>query len=446
PRTAFADQPLGRLVTLDKIYELVEGNLSTEKQKDIHDISKRFDNGKDSFPFAIRVAKTLCLLEFVRDLPRTETNIAACLVDDVNQAAPLADVQKALELLTASQFIRNTESGWKLQTAQEKNWETERRGFEPKPKDRHEIERETLLAIFSDPKLKTYRFQDIRNFRVGISVNGIQVGEEGQVPLSIRVADDESLINLKLDETRTESRSDSHKSILYWVFALTSGIDTLIANLFASREMVKKYSQLQAQNKITNEEGALLSAEKQEVSRLQNRLAEKLTQAVENGNGIFRGVSKDGTIKKFLDAFVPDLYPKLQMGARSLKGTEAEEILRAANLNGLSQVFYSGTHGLNLVIKDGARYIPNTTADVSREVLDYLAREFSYGNKETRTGKYLETHFGGLGYGWDTDILRLILAVLFRAGAIEISSTILHLEIRSLPQPKSSILKPLPRP
>src|SRR5207248_963763 len=36
-------------------------------------------------------------------------------------------------------------------------------------------------------------------------------------------------------------------------------------------------------------------------------------------------------------------------------------------------------------------------------------------------GKALEKRFGGLGYGWDRDMLRLILAVLFRAGAIEVT-------------------------
>jgi hypothetical protein len=432
PRTAFAEQLLGRLVTLDKIYELVEGNLSTEKQKDIYDIHQRFADGNEAFPFATRVAKALCLLEFVRDLPRTENNIAAFLVDNISEPAPTAEVEKALDLLKNAQFVRNTESGWKLQTAQEKNWETERRNFlEPKPKDRHEIERDTLLSIFSDPKLKTYHFRDLRNFRVGISVNSIQVGEDGQVPLSIRVADDASSFNAKLEETRSESRQENHNNELYWVFALTTEIDTLVANLFASREMVKKYNQLQAQNKITNEEASCLLSEKQEVSRLQIRIAEKMTQAAESGSGLFRGVSKDGSslgknftemVKKFLDAFVPDLYPKLELGARSLKGSEAEEILKAANLNGLSQVFYSGTQSLNLVIKDGAKYVPNISADIAREVLDYLNREFSYGNKETRTGKHLETHFSGLGYGWDMDVLRLVLAVLFRAGAIEVSS------------------------
>ena len=69
-RTKLADEPIGCLVTLDRIFELVE-NLSTERQKDISDIAALFPGmlGRHRGPC---VAKAICLLEFVRDLPRTE--------------------------------------------------------------------------------------------------------------------------------------------------------------------------------------------------------------------------------------------------------------------------------------------------------------------------------------------------------------------------------------
>ena len=51
-------------------------------------------------------------------------------------------------------------------------------------------------------------------------------------------------------------------------------------------------------------------------------------------------------------------------------------------------------------------------------MLDYLALHKD-GYQEERTGKQLEKRFGGIGYGWDRDMLRLILAVLFRAGEVE---------------------------
>src|SRR5437870_5442681 len=109
------------------------------------------------------------------------------------------------------------------------------------------------------------------------------------------------------------------------------------------------------------------------------------------------------------------------MGSRPLKGDEAELILKAADLKALPPVFYSGENGLGLVTKDWPKFVPNPAADVCKEVLDHLVTEHSYGNKETRLGKALEKRFGGIGYGWELDMLRLILAVMFRAGVIDVT-------------------------
>ncbi len=427
-RTALASKPIGDLVTLDDIFELVEGNLSSEKQKDISDIRQRFKDDAEDQGMSTRVAKTICLLEYVRDLPRTETNIAACLVKRVGDPAPLVEVQTALKKLEGAQFVRNTEEGWKLQTAQEKNWDTERRSNSPRTRDRNELLREALRDIFSDPKLKTYRYRNLKSFRVGITVDGSQAGDEGQISLSIIIAEDDETLPGKVVEIRNESRQPTHNNDLYWVFALTPEIDALVANLYASRQMVNKYDQLRAQNRITNEEATSLSNEKNEVIRLQSRLHEKMTQVLEHGQGLFRGVSRDAAglgktlgeiLKKLFDVVVPDLYPKLEMGVRDLKGTEAEEVLKAANLNALPQVFYGGERGLNLVISEDAKYVLNPSADIAKEVMDYIRREHAYGNKVT--GKNLEEHFQGHGYGWDRDMLRLVLAVLLRVGSIEVT-------------------------
>ena len=67
-RTAMAQKPIGCLVTLDKVFELVEGNLSNEKRTDIFDIGQRFKGDTEDCGWALRVAKAICLLEFVRDL------------------------------------------------------------------------------------------------------------------------------------------------------------------------------------------------------------------------------------------------------------------------------------------------------------------------------------------------------------------------------------------
>ncbi len=424
-RTNFAAKQVGALVSLDKLYELIEGQVGSTKQKDINDIADRFKTGTGAQPWESRVAKALGLLEFVRDLPRTETNIAAVLVDEIGKPAPVQEVKAALARLEEAQFVRNTEEGYKLQTAQEKNWTIERSGFlDPRTKEKNEIRRELLGEIFSDNKLRVYSYRNLRNFRVGITVDGVRVGEEGEIPLALRLAEDGEEFNDKLDQSRTESRLPTHQYDTFWVFELTPEIDTLVKQLFASRQMINRYSTLRSQGKITAEESTSLANEQSEAARIQSRLRDKISEALATGQGLFHGVSTDGSLlgkqpseifKKLWDHTVPSLYPKLELGAHSLKGNEAEEVLKAANLNALPQVFYK----LGLVKQEGPKFVPDPGAPIAKEVLDFLKHEHGYGNKVT--GKTLDDHFQGIGYGWDRDMLRLVLAVLLRAGAIEVT-------------------------
>ena len=111
-RTRMNEARVGTLVTLDKIYELVEGNMPSEKQKDILDIQQRF--GKDSHHpgLAARVAKSLCLLELVKDLPRTSKNIAALLIEKVDEAPRVDAVEAVLgKLKETSSFARPRKVG-----------------------------------------------------------------------------------------------------------------------------------------------------------------------------------------------------------------------------------------------------------------------------------------------------------------------------------------------
>jgi len=427
-RTRMADRPPGTLVSLDLIYELVEGNLSTEKQKDISDITQRFKADPADGGWSARVAKAICLLQCVRDLPRTEGNIAALLADEVGKPAPVKEVKAALQRLAQAQFVRNSEDGWKLQSAQEKGWETERSGhMSPKPKECGDIRREVVGNLFADPKLKTHRYGP-KNFRVGVTVDGVPVGDQGQITLSIVTAEDGEELPEKLAATRDESRLNAHANDVYWVFSLSQEIAELTAELHASRQMVHKYERVGAQHRMTTDEVACLDSEKQRRHMILARLRDKFLEPMAAGQGMFRGVARDASelgktfhdsIRQFLEQVVPSLYPKLEMGARSLKGDEAEKVLETANLGGLPQVFYGGQGGLNLVVQDGSKYVPNTSAEIAQEVLNFLKAQQDYGTRVT--GRDLEERFGGFGYGWERDVLRLVLAVLLRAGAIEVT-------------------------
>ena len=119
PRTRLGESPIGDLVTLDKVYELLYlGNLLPSE------VSREIDEAAKNLPgqeMAIKVAKAIALLEPVKDLPRTPHNLAAVLYPSVTAGSILPEVEKAIAALEKAQVIRNSEEGYKLLTVQEKN-------------------------------------------------------------------------------------------------------------------------------------------------------------------------------------------------------------------------------------------------------------------------------------------------------------------------------------
>ena len=427
-RTRFADKPIGTLVTLDCVYELIEGQISSERRGDIGAIAQKFDDGTPQGKLVVRVAKVIVLLEFVKGLPRTEENLAACLVEDVSTPKPLVGVRAAIEALEQSRFIRSTEDGWKLQTTQEKNWEEQRNTFSPSPRDYNELLRTALKEVWNEPDLRLYRHSTGRTFNVGVSLDGVPLGAPGQIPLALVTADDAKAFPSKSDATQAKSRLESHQYDVFWVFTLSAEVDRLVRQLYASGKMTSKYQSLANQNKLNSEEGASLHNESQRMQTYDSQLHDALRQSLENGASWFHGASREAAtlgktapeiFRALFESIVPELYPRLELASRGVKGTEAEVLLKAANLNALPSVYYEGENGLSLVKKDGARFIIDTQAPVAQEILSYLKKEQSYGNKVT--GKTLEAYFQGFGYGWERDVLRIVLAALLRAGAIEVT-------------------------
>ena len=92
----------------------------------------------------------------------------------MGKPAPLHQVQAAVKKLHDAQFIR--EHRGRLEAADAPRRRTGRPSgrtyLDPKPRERNEITRNVLREIFGEPALKTYRYKELRNFRIGVAVEG----------------------------------------------------------------------------------------------------------------------------------------------------------------------------------------------------------------------------------------------------------------------------------
>lgn len=423
-RTRLADRPIRQLVTLDLVYELLEaGNLlPSEVTQEVARIAERLKaNALSSC-----VAKAITLLEAVKDLPRTLHNLAVVLHPAVDAPCLRKEVEAALAELEKAQFVRQTEDGYKLLTVQEKNWETRRNALEPREADRNRLHREVVATLMEDLKIRSYRYNDLRGFRLSLSVDGVTVSGEGDLPFNLLLSAPEEHA-ATLQEAREASAARVQE--LFWVASLGELVRSTVTELFRSREMIGEYDRLAAaQQNLPSEEAMFLGDEKARRDRLERELRTRMLQSLQAGAAYFQGVQTEAAslgktlpemLAALLDRAVPVLYPKLEIGVLPLSGEEPEKLLTSANLDGLPALFYSPDPTRTLVVKQAAHHVPNLGCELCRELVEYLRREHAYGNKVT--GKMLEKNFGGVGYGWNADTVRLGLAVLFRGGAVEVS-------------------------
>lgn len=422
-RTRLADEPVGTLVTLDRVYELLYvGNLlPTEVTREVDTVTAQFAGNE----MAIKVIKAIALLEPIKDLPRTKHNLAVVLHPTVDSQPLTKAVESALNLLEQAQFVRQTDEGYKLLTNQEKNWESRRSGIDPRPNDRNRIHREIFKDVFTEPKLKSFRYKELRPFFVSLRVDGESVESGGDIPFNLTLTPQGDQ-KTALADARNLSASNPNE--LFWVATLDEDVRALVAEFHRSNEMIAEYDRLGAQNRLTTEESGCLADEKSRRDKVRRSLRGRLLACTEGGTAFFQGVQHDatalgtnltGALHALLNLVVPKLYPKIEIGVLPLSGNEADKFLSSANLTGLPEVFYNEVPGSALVVKQSNRMVPNLGSDLCRELLDHLKREHSYGNRVT--GKMLESHFSGIGFAWQQDAIQLGIAILFRGGAVEVT-------------------------
>jgi hypothetical protein len=411
-QTKLGDQEVGQLARLDQIYDLVQSNIASEVRGKINQIAKQVDH-----PLAQPVAKVICLLQFVKSVHRTAENIAAALYPALGAPSELDSVKGALRALENAQLVRSGDDGYRIPTPAEDDWDRVRNGASPKPSDVKRLHREILAGFWSPPP--TYTLLDVKPFKAGLSIDGREE-EKGDLAIHLVLAEEGDEFSAAAQELRT--RSQSELDAIFWAVPLSDAIDRETVELFRSKEMDSR----KGREVRTAAETSLITEERARARRHQAELQRLLRAACLSGSAYFRGndrspddraVDVPKATTAMLGQVLPDVYTRF--GEAAAKSAEVKRgldaLLTAIDLQGLPSVFTS----LALLRDEGGKTVFDTDATSLREVLQEIERGAAEGTKAT--GKSLTEHFGRPEFGWDFEVVRLLVAVLLRAGVIQMT-------------------------
>ena len=413
PAVNLADGQLGDLVRLDQIYDLVEGNIGSEVRAKIAAIAKELNH-----PAAQPVAKVICLLQYVKSVHRTAENIAAALHPSIGRDSQLASVKEALRELEAAHKVRHGDDGYRIPTPAEDDWERLRNGMNPKSGDSHRLYSEALSGFWQPQPSHT--LFDAKTFKAGLAIHGREV-TSGDMMFQVHLAEDGKDFDALASELR--ARGQQERKHVFWAIALTDAIDHEAVELFRSKEMLAR-KERETKGEDTP---ALIAEERVRQRRHNDELRRLLRAACLSGRIYFRGndrspsdraVDVGKTAAEVLGQVLPEIFDRFKEAAAKTtdvkKGTDA--IFAAENLHGLPAVFGS----LGLLRDEKGKTVFRTESGPLKEVLDRIEERANYG--DTANGRYLTDEFAKEPFGWDFEVVRLLVLSLLRAGKIEATS------------------------
>jgi hypothetical protein len=428
PQTKLASQEVGTLVRLDHVYDLVEGNISSDIRAKIASIPSKVDH-----PKAQAVAKTVCLLQFAKSVKRSPENIAACLQDSVSADSCLAEVKAALADLTKALLVREADDGYRIPTPAEDDWNQIRFSISPRPADENKLYAEVLTWFWSPTP--TFSLGDAKSFKAGLMFNGKEE-VSGDITFNFQFADDPASAAALSEDLRVRSQTDP-KSV-YWVATTDEEIRNEMREAYRSQQMIERKSR----DASTVDGTALVADEKGRQRRHMDELKRRLKLAALSGQVWFRGNdrSPDGNqeVGKAASAVLGTVLPLVynRFTEASAKGPElkkgAEALFSVENLNGLPAVF---SH-LNLLRDEHGKPVFKTDVTPLAEVFAQISAKANYG--EQATGRFLEDEFSKPPFGWDFEAVRLLTLALLRAGAIEAVSKGVTIDSATTAQAKES--------
>ncbi|MFE9690850.1 BREX system P-loop protein BrxC [Micromonospora sp. NPDC005806] len=414
-----AEQPVGALVTLDRIYEVQHTALDSDVQASMARVLSQCTDDADGL--MVRAAKAVALLELIQDTRATDAKLVAqCLYDRVDRGNHVAAVTEALEELRRRNLLGYSEKhGYKVQSSAGEEWERERRDIGVVREAISEIVQDGLtflLAAPDRPRLQGRPFPWAGQFSDG------------------RRADDVNLVDPRDDaaarvdfrflahEERTESTwvKKSGETALHdrlvWLCGDSDNVDHHTRELYRSRAMVKKYKP--RRESLNPARKILLQQEENRAEDLEKLARDAIATAWMAGKMYFRGrsISPQEQGASFAAALhatatrvLPDLFPHFI--ATQVQPSELLQLVEA-ELSGPSPKFLTGD--LGILELDSGRYVPSCSGVVANRIQEHIESEGGLG------GTTLLAHFGGPPYGYTANVVKACVAGLLRAGKVRL--------------------------
>jgi tetratricopeptide (TPR) repeat protein len=413
-----ASYELGRLVTIDMVYDVLSSAIDADMQMTINRALEFAQQREDRL--MRRVVKAVAMLVLVQD-ERKKTSaelIARCLYETLGQGNQQPEVQRALDALVGEGLLGYSEqTGYKIESSAGQQWQRERDGYVPGPEQISSQVQEALGWLFADverPALEGFSLPWLAFFSDTFGARDVRIKDERKH--TVVTVDFQFTKSEGADHWIPRSGSSPYSDRIIWVAGDLDGPRDAARKVVRSHRMLERYA---SRPTPLPEEQRLLTEERNRYDNAKKELAESVKAAFMAGELYFR--ERGSTPRELGSSFftalvalgnrvVSELYPSPAMFSIS----EKDILYLIENTELAAPPPVLGEERLGILRLDAGRYEVACSGRVPTDVLAYV-REYP-----GVTGSTLLAHFGGPPHGTAPDVLRATLVGLLRGGRIRV--------------------------
>jgi hypothetical protein len=437
-----ADKPLGVVVSFDQVFDAVENDLLSQEYlgasgvRSIYESDERVPNMPVD---SSRVLKVLWLLQRITWVPRVPETLAKLLVRDLTtEVAPLrAQVEQTLAALQEAGYVARDEATgeWKFLNERERTIEQAiqemvrpggvksisiaavRRTAQQLCKD--EVVTRRKLANFA----VTHGTTKIP-FSFGVRLDGeaVETGPELEIVFTSPLA---PARKQEVEEVRRQNQAAGAKGKTVWWVA--EAPDNLEARFKRYEALVKVTSDKRFTEDSSVDTQDALSEKRKERDELKSALVKDLERAFLIGT-LFHGgqeIDLEGVsdlkdpIKSALSSVIPNVYQRFSIADRQFDFAKSLKAL----VNPATSELHKVAGDLSLFDTQGSLQREAALVTQVLEVLADLRDEDADADGSRLLDAKDEKGFKGFSrapFGWPDELVRVLLAACFRAGAVYI--------------------------
>lgn len=411
PETHFKNSDVGRIVAFDEIFDQIRTEISANIWSDINNVKV---NGKADVNLAKRALKTLFLLQQIRWIPKTVSNISRGMINDlrVDTASFETQVKNALDALVEAKYVIVESGHYEYISGSKKLIEEEIFKETVKAHQKKRFAVEQLQDVMSINRLD---YEGIKFFDVKVFGDDNEFSGKGDIVLKVY-----SPIFLEYQNTDLATVIDeSHRSpnTVYWLSNPDIKIDQDIEKYLKTKSVIERKEKA---NNLSPEEIAIIRDKKQSMENLKNGIQTSIRRALLSGNIVYSGSNEELSgssekietiFKRELSKAVPYIYTKFELAKYKVNENSIKSIITSKG-------------DLDQIEKDLTLFDAAGNLNLHNPIVSEINAKIKQANDrgDLLTGGDLLDHFSNVPYGWDPILVRIAITALYRSGVIYLNS------------------------